>query len=112
MSFPFYSLARLDSTIWIAGQLESKEELERQITFRMLGKFDEGIKALSCGWDFLVILSNAGKVYFRGHNSPGFIFNNSTPSWVGTLSPIVLGVIEVKHIAAGLRHVVVVSGRH
>ncbi|KAL5107402.1 hypothetical protein TcWFU_001841 [Taenia crassiceps] len=99
-----------DSTVWVAGQLQSKRELERQVSLRILDKVDDGIKALSCGWDFLIILSKSGKVYFGGHNSPGFIFDNSTPSWVDRLSPVVLDIVEAKHIAAGLRHVVVVSG--
>ncbi|KAL5964448.1 Secretion-regulating guanine nucleotide exchange factor [Taenia solium] len=106
-----FSALVANSTIWVAGQLEPKEEIERQVTLRMLDKVDEGIKAISCGWDFLIVLSKTGKVYFRGHNSPGFIFNNSTPSWVGTLSHIALDVVEAKHIAAGLRHAVVVSGK-
>ncbi|VDM25607.1 unnamed protein product [Hydatigera taeniaeformis] len=97
------------STIWGAGQLGPKEESERQTRLRMLGKVEEGIKAVSCGWDFLVVLSKTGKVYFRGHNSPGFVFNKSTPMWIGELSPVVLDVAETRHIGAGLRHVVVVS---
>nr|CDS22925.1 secretion regulating guanine nucleotide exchange [Echinococcus granulosus] len=99
----------IHSAIWAAGQLQPREELEQQTTFRMVGKVDEGIKALSCGWDFFIVLSNSGKLYFRGRNRPGFAFDNSTPSWVGALSPIVFDIVETRHIAAGLHHVVAVS---
>ncbi|CDS39406.2 secretion regulating guanine nucleotide exchange [Echinococcus multilocularis] len=97
------------SAIWAAGQLQPREELHQQTTFRMVGKVDEGIKALSCGWEFFIVLSNSGKLYFRGCNRPGFAFDNSTPSWVGALLPIVFDIVETKHIAAGLHHVVAVS---
>uniref|UniRef100_A0A915EYA3 Secretion regulating guanine nucleotide exchange n=1 Tax=Echinococcus canadensis TaxID=519352 RepID=A0A915EYA3_9CEST len=98
-----------NSAIWAAGQLQPRGELDQQTTFRMVGKVDEGIKALSCGWDFFIVLSNSGKLYFRGCNRPGFAFDNSTPSWVSALSPIVFDIVETRHIAAGLHHVVAVS---
>lgn len=100
----------LDSNIWAAGQLGWKETSEKHTTFIALGSAEIGIECISCGWDFFIVLTTLGKLYFRGRNSPGFeLEDGSIPSWIDKISLLPLNNLKFSSVAAGLRHVVAVA---
>uniref|UniRef100_A0A5K3F9U6 Secretion-regulating guanine nucleotide exchange factor n=1 Tax=Mesocestoides corti TaxID=53468 RepID=A0A5K3F9U6_MESCO len=100
----------LGRTIWIAGQLKPKELATQRATFQVLGEIEEGISALACGWDFILVLSQSGKLYFGGHNTPGFLLKDMPiTKWLDGLASVT-NVPPIQHIAAGLCHAVVISG--
>ncbi|KAM7542970.1 hypothetical protein Aperf_G00000002263 [Anoplocephala perfoliata] len=110
MAWIFLVTSLIDFNLWAAGQLQQERTPEKQTTFRHLGTVNNVIKKISCGWDFLAILTSAGQVHFIGRNSPGFrLEDGSNPHWIDKISPIPLNTLKFATIAAGLRHIVAVS---
>ncbi|VDD75613.1 unnamed protein product [Mesocestoides corti] len=104
-----FSIFAEGRTIWIAGQLKPKELATQRATFQVLGEIEEGISALACGWDFILVLSQSGKLYFGGHNTPGFLLKDMPiTKWLDGLASVT-NVPPIQHIAAGLCHAVVIS---
>ncbi|VDL39903.1 unnamed protein product [Hymenolepis diminuta] len=105
-----FSVIADDSDLWAAGQLGRNETSEKHTTFIALGSAEIGIECISCGWDFFIILTTLGKLYFRGRNSPGFkLEDGSIPSWIDKISLLPLNNLKFSSVAAGLRHVVAVA---
>ncbi|VDN96919.1 unnamed protein product [Rodentolepis nana] len=105
-----FSVIANDNSLWAAGQLDQNGTMEKQKTFVFLGSIKNGIQFISCGWDFCVVLTACGQLYFRGRNSPGFELDNGlVPSWIGRISLLPLNTLKFSSVAAGLRHVVAVA---
>nr|CDS25412.1 secretion regulating guanine nucleotide exchange [Hymenolepis microstoma] len=105
-----FSVIANDCNLWAAGQLDQKETTEKQMTFVPIGSVKNGVQCISCGWDFFVILTALGQLYFRGRNSPGFeLEGDLVPSWIDKVSLLPLNNLKFSSVAAGLRHVVAVA---